>query len=256
MELLPIHTPILKEDDDLAGLIADAGVEEGDIVAVSSKAAAVIEGSVIDLNKLDVSDEAKEWSDKLNRTEPNPAFRQAILDEVKRRNGKVLPSCPHAMLTEITPDELEEGSLLLPNAGLDQSNIQEGYAIGWPRDPLASAAHLRREIAHRSGKRIAAMLTDSGCRPRRIGVTAIALTVSGFDPLEDQRGKADLFGRDLRMTQEARADQLATAANFLMGNADESIPAVIIRGHGLTINDFEGWVPCINAEDDLFRGVL
>ena len=98
----------------------------------------------------------------------------------------------------------------------------------------------------------AVLLTDSTCRPRRLGVTALALTVSGFDPLRSLIGMKDLFGKDLRLTQEAVADQLATAANMLMGNAGESVPAMIIRNHGIPFSNFEGWVPGIAPKDDLF----
>jgi coenzyme F420-0:L-glutamate ligase/coenzyme F420-1:gamma-L-glutamate ligase len=82
------------------------------------------------------------------------------------------------------------------------------------------------------------------------------LTVSGFDPLISQIDTPDLFGTPLKMTHEATADQLATAANFLMGNADESTPAVVIRDHGLPLTDFHGWVPGIARKDDLFAGLL
>ena len=75
---------------------------------------------------------------------------------------------------------------------------------------------------------------------------------SGLDPLLSQKGKTDLFGKPLKITTEAVADQLATAANFLMGNAAQSIPAVIIRDHGLTLSDWEGWIPGIEPEKDLF----
>lgn len=85
------------------------------------------------------------------------------------------------------------------------------------------------------------------------GVTAFALVVVGFDPIENYIGKKDLFGRQLLVTREARADQLATAANFLMGNADQAIPAVIVRGHGLPFSDFAGWVPGIKKEEDMFN---
>ncbi|MBU1123155.1 coenzyme F420-0:L-glutamate ligase, partial [Patescibacteria group bacterium] len=114
----------------------------------------------------------------------------------------------------------------------------------------------RSKIENITGKKIAVILTDSCCRPRRIGVSAYALTVSGIDPLEDRIGKKDLFGKELLMTMESRADQLATATNMLMGNTNESIPAAIVRDHGLELSDFEGWVDGIEPEEDLFAGIL
>ena len=169
------------------------------------------------------------------------------------------------------------GTILVANAGLDESNVPEGYAMGWPRDPVASVAKLREEleehIKRNKGNRgdkgdsplslvspvsplCALILTDSCCHPRRIGVTAFAMTVSGLDPLQSQKGENDLFGKPLRITTEAIADQLATAANFLMGNAGQSVPAVLVRDHGLTLSEWEGWVPGIEPKEDLFTGVL
>ena len=257
MKIIPTQTSLIKENDDLVQMISDSSeLEDGDIVVISSKAVAMSEGELIDLSKVKISDEAKEWTEKLERDNPNPAFRQAILNETDRMHGKVLPSCEHAMLTEIKPDGLPSGTILAANAGLDRSNAPEGFAIGWPKDPISSAKRIRKELSDKTGKNIAVMITDSCCRPRRVGVTAIALTVAGIDPLQSQVGKDDLFGKDLRMTEEATADQLATAANFVMGNADQSIPAVIIRDHKIPITDFEGWVPGIEPEEDLFKGML
>jgi len=257
VKIIPIQTPLIEKDDDLIKLIVDsAQLEDGDIIVLSSKAVAMSEGELIDLSKVEVSDEAKEWAEKLKRHNPNPAFRQAVIDETAHMHGRVLPSCEHAMLTEVRPDGLPSGTILAANAGLDRSNAPDGFAIGWPKDPLVSARRIRKELSDETGKKVAVIITDSCCRPRRKGVTAIALTVAGIDPLQSQIGKDDLFGQDLRMTEEATADQLATAANFVMGNADQSIPAVIIRDHKMDLTDFEGWVPGIEPEEDLFKGML
>jgi len=254
MQIIPIKTPLLKKDSDLVGtLIENADFEDGDILAVSSKAVATAEGSAIDLSKIKVTEEGKKWSDKCGKT---PEFRQAVLNEVKRLNGKVLGDCPHAMLTRLKPEGFKDGIILAPNAGLDQSNIEDGYAIGWPHDPIESIRKIRKAIQDKTGKSIAVIMTDSCCRPRRIGVSALALVVSGFDPLFSHIGKDDLFGNELKMTQEARADQLATATNMIMGNANESTPAAIIRDHDFEFTDFEGWVPGLDPEDDLFAGIM
>lgn len=254
MNLLPIHTPLLKEGDDLASiLMQDMTFEDGDIIAISSKAVATVEGAAIDLEKIDVSNEAIELSQHCGKT---PKLRQAMLNETARLHGKVVGKCKHAVLTEVKPDGLTEGTIMAASAGLDQSNIPEGLTIGWPLDPLTSIKNLRKDLENKTGKSLGLVMTDSCCRPRRIGVTAIALVVSGFDPLSDQRGKKDLFGRAMVMTQEAVADQLATAANILMGNTDASVPAVIIRDHAIPSSDFEGWVPGLEPEEDLFHGII
>ncbi len=257
MHLSAVHTGILRAGDDLVGkILQESSLEDGDIVVISSKAAATVEDAFIDLSLLEVTPEAEAWSAKLTYAEPNPPFRQAVLNETKRLNGHVVEGCPIAMLTELRPDGFPVGTLLVPNAGLDLSNVPKGYALGWPLDPVASVATLRDELQNKSGKQLGVILSDSGCRPRRLGVTAIALTVAGFDPIQSQVDTQDLFGRALRMTQEAVADQLATAANFLMGNADAAAPAAIIRDHGIPLSDFCGWVGGIEPENDLFKGAL
>ncbi|MDD5074674.1 MAG: coenzyme F420-0:L-glutamate ligase [Candidatus Peribacteraceae bacterium] len=253
MQILPVPTGLLKKGDNLARILSESMTfGDGDILAVSSKAVATAEGAAIDLAKIAVTPEAEQWAKRCGRS---AAFRQAILDETKRLNGIVLSGCKTAMLTELHPQGME-GSLLVPNAGLDQSNIAEGSAIGWPHDPVTSVHALRTQLQKRTGKRIAVLLTDSCCRPRRWGVTAFALVVSGFDPLSSQIGKKDLFGNTLTMTQEAVADQLATAANAVMGNANQSVPAALIREHGIPLSGFAGWVPGIAKEEDLFAGAF
>jgi coenzyme F420-0:L-glutamate ligase len=252
VHILPIRTPILKEGDDLVTiLLKNATFQDSDILVISSKAVATVEGAAIDLTKVKPTEEAHRWAEKCGRS---PEFRQAILDEAARLHGTVVGSCPLAMLTELKPDGLREGTLLVPNAGLDQSNVPEGQCIGWPLDPVSSLRTLRKALMQRTGYRLALILSDSCCRPRRRGVTAFALVVSGLDPFSSLIGKEDLFHRELAMTVEARADQLSTAANMVMGNASESLPAAIIRDHGFPLSDFEGWVPGITREEDLFVG--
>jgi len=254
MELIPITTPLLKTGDDLASiLLENVELQDKDILVISSKAIATTEGSAVDLTKTIPTPEADEISQSCGQ---DPRMRQAMLDEMNKRNGKVVGQCEHAVLTELRPEGLEHGTIMAASAGMDHSNTPQDTMVGWPADPVASVSRIRKEICNKSGKKIAVMITDSCCRPRRIGVAAIALTVSGFDPLEDLRGTEDLYGKKLRMTQEARADQLATAANFLMGNANASIPAVIIRNHDVPFSDFEGWVPCMEPEEDIFHGFV
>jgi coenzyme F420-0:L-glutamate ligase/coenzyme F420-1:gamma-L-glutamate ligase len=254
MQLTPVVTGICNEETSLTEkLLACMDIQENDILVVSSKICALTEGAAIDLSTLEVSTEAETWQERCGGTS---AFRQAVLQETKRMHGTVTASCPLAMLCELIPEGLHEGSILAVNAGLDCSNIQEGYAIGWPLEPIASAATLRSALEEKTGKRIAVLISDSCCRPRRLGVTAMALTVSGMDPLLSQVGEKDIFGNTLSMTHEAVADQLATAANFLMGNANQMTPAVLIRDHGLPLSNFSGWVPGIERGQDLFQGLL
>ncbi len=271
MLLLPVHTPLIRPGDHLASLLyKEGGIEQGDIIVLSSKAVAAAESAFIDLSRLSPSPKAAALSAKTGRS---PAFCEAVLRELRRLHGEVINTCPGAALTDVRPDGLPSGSILTANAGLDESNVPKGQAIGWPRDPVMSVRRLREELeqymrnsslrvtgyenleTRNSKPATAVILTDSCCTPRRHGVTAIALACSGIDPLESMKGQKDLFGKPLQITTEAIADQIATAGNFLMGNAGQSVPAVLLRDHGLTLSDWEGWVPGIAAEEDLFQSL-
>jgi coenzyme F420-0:L-glutamate ligase / coenzyme F420-1:gamma-L-glutamate ligase len=261
MELIPIRTPLIHAGDDLAVIFAaHTSVKDGDIIIVSSKVIATAEGAAVDLSTLTISEEAERWSTKTGRS---AAFMQAVLDEKKRMRGAVVGSSTGALLTELRPDGLQKGTLLVPNAGMDESNIENGYAIGWPINPVKSARELHaklligiksRVVSHEL--RLAVLITDSCIHLRRHGVTAFALATCGINPLRSEIGKRDLFHKEMHITIEATADQLATAGNMLMGNTAQSTPAVIIRNHGLPFSNFCGWVDGIEAEDDLFSGIL
>lgn len=250
MQLLPLQTPLLQSGDPLPVMLQRAGsILDGDIVVISSKAIATVEDAAIDTQRLIPSKEAEDWSEKTGRS---AQFCEVVLQELKRLNGKVIGFCPGALLTELRPQGLRTGVIQSANAGLDESNIKAGSAIGWPIDPVMSAKKLREEL----GEAIAVIITDSCIRPRRKGIIAQALAVSGIDPFTSAIGSNDLFGKPLRITTEATADQLATAANTLMGNAGQSIPAVVIRDHGLPLSDYTGWVDGIEPEEDLFKNLF
>lgn len=250
MQIFPVHTPLIRTGDNIAMILRESGmIVDGDIVVLSSKAVATAERTIIDLSRLQPSAAAESWSVKTGKS---ATFCEAVLMETLRMHGRVLGSAAGALLTEVKPDGLPQGVILAPNAGLDQSNIDDGFAVGWPTDPVTSAHAIRSALA----KNVAVIIGDSCIRPRRIGVTAFALAVCGIDPLRSDIGRKDLFGHPLRVTVEAVADQLTVAANAVMGNADQSCPAAIIRDHGIPFTEFCGWVPGIEPEEDLFKGII
>ncbi len=252
MHILPIRTPIIRHGDGIADvLLRSVKIQDGDIIVISSKAIAVSEGASINLQTLTPSNEALNWSVKTGRSAP---FMEAVLQETTRLHGIVRGSCPGALLTELRPEGMRTGVILCPNAGMDESNIEEGLTVGWPLDPVKSAQNLRNTL--QGSASVGIIITDSCCTPRRSGVTAFALTVAGFNPLKSEIGNLDLFGRELHVTVEALADQLSTAANMMMGNTNQSIPAAIIRDHGIQLNDYCGWVDGIEPNDDLFSAIL
>lgn len=252
MELIGIRTPVLRAGDDLAAHVMRGGLRAGDTVVVSSKAVATAEGAVQNLAKLRVSDAARAHS---AATGIRPAFCEAIVRETNRLHGEVRGHCWGAILTEVHPEGMD-GSILAPNAGMDLSNTLPGTAVGWPLDPVASVRGLWETLRSACGPHIGVIISDSCCMPRRQGVVAFALVAAGVEPVVSEVGHLDLFGSPLSITKEARADQLAIAANIVMGNAAQCCPAAIVRGHGCPASDTCGWVPGMARSKDLFAGFV
>lgn len=134
---------------------------------------------------------------------------------------------------------LEEGAMvltmknkvLIPNAGIDRSNVPSGMAVLWPTDPFGKAEHIRKELMKKYGlKKFGVVISDSHCQPLRLGTSGIAIGWAGIEGVRDDRGAKDLFGRKMVYTQVAIADNLASTANLEMGETNASVPFVLIRG--------------------------
>lgn len=246
MQLLPITTGLLRAGDDLIGALrTNADIRQSDILVLSSKIVATCEDAFVDLTSVVVSDEARTEAKNTGRS---PEFCQAVLDETARMHGTIVGRCTGAMLCLLHPEP--DIWIVAANAGMDQSNVPGGTALGWPADSAASAIRLKKELG------CAVIIIDSCCTPLRTGIDAYALACAGIDPIRNEIGKPDLFGTPLRITRDAIADELASAASLLMGNAAQAIPAVIVRDHGFPISDFSGWIPTFPPKEDLFRDVI
>lgn len=230
-------------------ILKSADIQSGDIIVVSSKAMAICENAAVSLDSFTPSDDAKKYAALCNQ---DPALTEFVLRETARMRGCVAGTSAFVLLTKLRPDGMK-GTILCPNAGVDQSNVAHDMAVGWPKDPVQSAVTLQSELEKKIGGVVGVVVSDSGCTPARLGVTAFALACTGLDPVKSEVGSEDLFGKPLLFTREAIADQLATAANAVMGNAGQSTPAAIIRGHGLPHADFAGWVDGIDPADDIFK---
>jgi coenzyme F420-0:L-glutamate ligase/coenzyme F420-1:gamma-L-glutamate ligase len=139
------------------------------------------------------------------------------------------------------------------NAGVDESNVEEGKAVLLPKDPQRSAQQLKKEIEARSGRAIAVLIADSFGRAFRDGVTGICVGVSGIPALVDRRGEEDRFGKIAQITKEAIADEICAAANLVMGEFKEGIPIAIVRGLLLERCERDIKELLFSREDDLFR---
>jgi coenzyme F420-0:L-glutamate ligase len=222
LRIVPLRTGILRTGDDLPARIKAAWEDggeapaSGDVLIVASKAVAMWEGRVVDLDSVDVSDQAEELA--LGSGLPS-AFCQVAIDE----SDRVLGGVPGALLTYAR-------GIMVANGGADLSNVPGGKAILWPRDAWQSAHRIRGELAARCCPDIAVVVVDSHVQPLRYGTVGMALGWSGIEGVEDVRGRHDLFGKALHVTRRNVADMLASLGTLIMGEADEATPAVLVKG--------------------------
>lgn len=218
---IPIKTRVIISGDDLLQVLVEAlknsnhRLEDGDILGVAETPLGTTEGRVVKLNEVVVSEQAQEISEDYVLL---PEVAQLILDEA----DEILGGIPHVVLTI-------KDNTLMANAGVDKSNVPQGSASLLPKNPRESAERLRKDVFERYGKRIGVMIIDSRTQPLRLGNIGMALAVAGFKPVADDRGRKDLFGNELRITRRAIADNLASTCTAVMGESDESIPAVLLK---------------------------
>jgi coenzyme F420-0:L-glutamate ligase len=220
MQVLGLRMPLIKPGDDLPAAILKAakqvgGIKNGDVLVVASSVVATVQGRFKRLSDIKPSIQAKRLA---KRCGLRPEFVELVLREADR----VLGSVRGCLLT------LKDG-LLCPNAGVDCTNAPPGHAVLAPKRPQKIAREILKALK-RGGKRLGVIIADSRVQPLHIGTVGQALGVAGFEPVVDCRGQRDLFGKRLRMTYRAVADQLASAAQLVMGETAERIPAVVIRG--------------------------
>ena len=218
MEILPIKIPKKDEGFDLFRTIVDSKFQflADDILVISSKFVSMSERSLVDLKNVKVSKRARELDLKFKMDE---RIAQVTLQE----SDYVVSGIPGFLLT------INDG-MIAPNAGIDKSNCPPGKIVLYPKDSFKTANELRKKFLKKYGIKIGIVISDSRLMPTRIGCTGIAIGVSGFDPVDDERGKTDLYGKKLKVTFKATADCLATIGVFMMGESNESIPLVVIRG--------------------------
>jgi coenzyme F420-0:L-glutamate ligase/coenzyme F420-1:gamma-L-glutamate ligase len=194
----------------------DFTIEDQDIVVVASKVVSLVEGRVRKPQEVTVSKEANRLGNKFS---VSPGLMQLILDEsdlvVGGSSGFVLA--------------VRKGFPCV-NACIDAANAPEGSLILPPVNADESARNMRQEIRTKIGKNVAVIVADSGLLPGRRGTIGVALGFAGLNPSRNYVGKKDLYGRAFRVTYQSLVDDIASAAKLLMGEADERIPFVVVRG--------------------------
>jgi coenzyme F420-0:L-glutamate ligase len=179
-----------------------------------------------------------EASELARRYQMNPKIVQLVMQEADHIFGGI----QGFLLT------FKDG-IVSPNAGLDRSNIPSGYAVLFPKDPYNSSANIRRR--ERLGVDVGVILTDSWLMPGRLGTTGVALATAGFRPVQDERGKTDLFGNQMQVTQRGIADTICASAQLVMGERDEGIPVAIVRNTGVELIDIELGVADVSIPWDM-----
>ncbi len=249
LEIIPLcDIPLIQPGDDLPQLLGAAiarsgGLRDRDVLVVAQKIVSKAEGRYVDLDRVTPSPRAIAIA---QQCEKDSRLIEVILSEssevVRVRSSLI-----------ITRHRL---GFVSANAGVDRSNVApEGVdrVLLLPIDPDRSAAQIRSALRDRFGSDLAVIIADSHGRPHRLGTVGVAIGLSGLPGVEDWRGRKDLFGYTLQHTEVGVADQIASAATLLLGQAAESIPAVIVRGALFELR--EGSAREINRpqEMDLFR---
>ena len=230
LTVYPVQASIRDQTFDLIETILDSlnhanlQPQAGDILAVSSKYAAIAAGRIYKLDDIEPTPRAVELANRYNMS---AAVAQLVLEEAEHIFGGI----------ELGFLLTAKGGIISPNAGLDRSNIPSGQVVLLPEDPYACAEWIFQSLRQRLGCHIGVILTDSWLVPGRYGTSGISLGTAGFKPIKDERGKIDLFGNPMAVTQVGIADSLAACAQVVMGERDEATPIALLRGAEIELSE-------------------
>lgn len=242
--------PLVRPRDDLAELLILAcerqaiSTKEGDVLVLAQKVVSKAEARYIDLATVVPSARAQSLAAEV---EKDPRLVEVILGESRR----VVRRRPGVLIVE------HRLGFVMANAGVDRSNVDpEAGAepvLLLPRDPDGSAATLLARLSAHFGKPLAVIISDSWGRAWRRGTVGVALGAAGLPAVMDLRGRPDLFGHELRVTETGFADEIASAASLLMGQAAEATPAVLVSGLSWSAPSMPANALLRPPEEDLFR---
>ena len=239
IQVLPVEgLPEIQAADDLAALIAEAAeLEDGDVVCVAHKVVSKAEGRVLRLEEIEPSPHAHELAGR----DGDPRRLEVVLREATR----ILRSRPPLVIAET------QHGFVCASAGVDASNAPPDSVVLLPEDPDASAARLRDELQQRAGRSVGVVVTDTFGRAWRVGIANVAIGSAGIEVLRDLRGERDPAGYELHSTVIALADEIAAAAELVMGKT-ERVPVAIVRGLAVA-GEGRAAELIMPAELDLFR---
>lgn len=246
--------PMIVAGDDLAAIIADClgennlALEDGDILVLAQKIVSKAENRLVDLRTVTPGREATELACSVDK---DPRLVELVLAESRSIVRKV----PGVLITE------HLNGWIMANAGIDASNVAsdagDDLVLLLPEDPDRSCVDLQSRMRQRFGVKIGVVINDSFGRPWRLGTTGVAIGAAGIASLWDRRGDTDLFGRELKVSQQAIADEIAAAASLLQGQGKEGRPVVLVRGFDIGNDELPPERPAADlirtASEDLFR---
>jgi len=242
--------PQVVGGDDLAALTAQALARDGlalraeDVLVFAQKVVSKSEGRRIDLATVVPSARALGLAQTVQKD-------ARLVELVLRESRRIVRYAKDVLIVE------HRLGFTMANAGIDQSNVADPadgeFALLLPEDPDASAARLRERLRVLTGCDPGVLISDSFGRPWRVGTVGVAIGCAGLPATLDLRGQKDLFGRQLRVTVVGHADEIASAASLLMGQASEACPVILVRGIALRASPIPASALIRPQEQDLFR---
>lgn len=243
------NMPLIETGDDLAAILVDSlhtaklDLQEQDVLVITSKIVSKSEGRWVDLFAIEADEEARRVANECGKDAREVAI---ILSE----SSRISRLRPGLLITE------HRLGFVAANAGMDHSNARPGdqWRLLLPVDPDRSAHELRKNLRRSLGVTVSVVISDSHGRPFRMGTVGTAIGSAGLPSLWDLRGRPDLFGHTLQVTEVGFADELAAAAGLVLGQAAEAIPAVIIRGLRYPVDEASTSADLVRPREmDLYR---
>lgn len=249
MQLFAVKSRLIRPGDPLLERLFESlsrarlRIKNGDILAVASKVVSVAEKNILPLDKVEPTGFARKLGRRFGLP---PDFVQVVLDEAEDVYGGV----PGVLLTTRNGDAAA-------NSGVDRKNAPSQTVISWPLNPHQSAEKIRGAIYQKLGKKVGVVIVDSRVTPLRLGTVGLAIACSGFQPVRDERGVKDLYGRKVSITFHALADGIAAAAQLLMGETRETVPFVLVRDAPVRLSNNDRLIPMtLPIEDCLYMSQI
>ena len=252
MKLFSMKLPIIKKNDPLLDIlvshIKDMGesLKEKDIVVISSKIIATAQGRIKNLLEVkNISDDAKKFAQEFDMDE-------RIVELILNEASFILGGLPHGHVILAKVNDF-----LIANAGIDQSNAGHDNVVLLPKNIKDEVWNYWKALRTEFNiENLGVIFADSRVQPLRKGTIGIAIATAGFEPIEDLRGHPDLFGRPLEITMRAVADDLTSAAQFLLNEADQQTPIVIIRGAKVEFTESPQLTTEMSPEECLYMNIF